>query len=268
MNVTITGRHLEITPSLREYAEKKIQKLERYFHQFIDAHVIMYVNKIDHVSEITINGDGIRFHGTEKAADMYSSIDLLMEKMEKQVVKHKEKHSGHKATSLSKSIEIKTADSESIEVMYSHASNKPIDEVEAFLEMKLDKRDFILFKKGVKEMDTDKDHSDKNYAMIYKCNDGHKMVEMPFEMIRKNAFDVKNFIEYDLIIINDSQTSPKIKLKKKSDAGIKKMTLDDALKEIESIDVKFIPFFNADTNFFNIIYKNGKKYELMIPSIQ
>ncbi|HOW81332.1 MAG TPA: ribosome-associated translation inhibitor RaiA [Spirochaetota bacterium] len=96
MNITITGRHMHVSDRLREYAEKKLQKLETYFDQLIDAHIIMYVEKLEHGAEVVINGDGIQFHGREKASTLYSAIDLLFEKMEKQIMKYKEKHSQHK----------------------------------------------------------------------------------------------------------------------------------------------------------------------------
>ena len=100
MKVIITGRHMELTLNLREYAEKKIKKLDKYFHWLSDIHVIMYIEKFDHVAEAVVNCNGARFYAIERATDMYSSIDLLVHKIEKQIVKYKEKHSDHKAISL------------------------------------------------------------------------------------------------------------------------------------------------------------------------
>ena len=66
MNITVTGRHLNVSDNLRDYAEKKIKKLERYFNQLIDAHVILAVEKLDHISEVVMNGDGVQFHGRKR----------------------------------------------------------------------------------------------------------------------------------------------------------------------------------------------------------
>jgi putative sigma-54 modulation protein len=266
MNITITGRRMEVTPSLKEYAEKKIIKLEKYFHQLIDAHVILHVDKLDHVAEVLINGDGVQFHGIEKGGDMYSAVDLLIDKMEKQVNKYKEKHSGHKANSLSKNIEMDLSAEKGVQVMLSQAKAKPIDEIEAYLEMKLDKRDFILFKKGVKDTKGSTAYANKNYAVIFRQDDSHRMVEIPYDMIKENKYVVEEFSVFDLNVIDDSLLNPKIKLKKNKNAGIKKMTIDDAMREIENHGAGFIPFFNSDTNYINIIHRSGKKYEVIVPA--
>ena len=91
MNIKITGRRIEMSSTLKEYARKKVKKVEKYFHQLIDAHIILDIDKLDHTAEAIINGDGVQFYGLEKSEDMYSSIDLLISKMEKQVIKYKEK---------------------------------------------------------------------------------------------------------------------------------------------------------------------------------
>ncbi|MDY6967174.1 MAG: ribosome-associated translation inhibitor RaiA [Spirochaetota bacterium] len=102
MNIEITGRHMEISNSLREYTEKKFKKIDKYFHHFADIHIIMYIEKFDHIVEAIINGNGGKFYAVEKANDMYSSIDKLIHKVEKQLVRYKEKHFDHKAISVDK----------------------------------------------------------------------------------------------------------------------------------------------------------------------
>ncbi len=101
MKISITGRHFEVTEDLSQFAEKKLARIEKYFHKLIDITVIMYMEKHLHVAEAVINGDGMKFHSIEKANDMYASLDQLVKSLEHQVVKHKEKHSGHKAVSMS-----------------------------------------------------------------------------------------------------------------------------------------------------------------------
>ncbi len=267
MNITITGRRFEVSDSLRDYVEKKVKKLEKYFNQLIDSHVVMYIDKLDHVAEITVNGDGVQFHGMEKAGDMYSSIDLLMDKMEKQVNRYKEKHSGHKAVGLGKIAEMEYVSDRGSEIYLSQVSNKPLGEVEAFLEMRVDKKDFILFKKGVNDVKTNApDYSNKNYAVIFKNGEGFKMLEIPFEMIKESRFDADNFVSYDLEIQDESALNPKILFKKDSKSSVMKLTIDEALKMINGSDNEFLPFFNSETNYFNVIYKNGKRIEVMVPA--
>src|SRR5512145_2782317 len=138
MNITVTGRHLSISDSLRDYAEKKIKKLDRHFNQLIDAHVILAVEKLDHISEVVLNGDGVQFHGKEKAADLFSAIDLLFEKMEKQVRRYKEKHQMHKGPERGEGASIDLTSNGGKEVVLRQVSNKPVDNIEALLQMRVD----------------------------------------------------------------------------------------------------------------------------------
>jgi len=267
MNITITGRHISVSDNLKDYAEKKIIKLEKYFHQLIDAHIIMYVEKLDHGAEVIINGDGIQFHGREKAADLYSAIDLLFEKMEKQVSRYKEKHQAHKGPKNDGFVYFDLDEmGEGIDVRLNQVSNKPIDRVEAYLQMKNDENDFILFKQGVKDMKSSVDYSNKCYAALYRNNDAVKMVEIPFENITEHKFEHDTFVEYDLEVKSDSLSNPKIKFVKSKDNSIQAMTLQEAMKELEQNNSPFVTFFNSESQYFNVIYRNGKDCEVMVPA--
>jgi putative sigma-54 modulation protein len=259
MKITITGRHFEVSEDLSKYAEKKLAKLEKFFHKLIDIEVIMYMEKHNHIIEAVINGDGTKFFGTEKASDMYSSVDLLMKSMEKQVVKHKEKHSGHKAQPLKNNFGSTISDKQN-QVVYNQTMNKPKDEIEAFLEMKLENKDFILFNKYIKD-----NNKNNLFAVIFKSDNGFKMAEIPEKMLKEKRFDAEKLMEFDLIVRNDSLTKPKIKLKKCKKKSIKCTTMNSAIKEIMTSDQNYLPFFNNETNSFNVIYKNGDTLKVMIP---
>jgi putative sigma-54 modulation protein len=260
MKITIIGRHFEVSEDLSKYAEKKLAKLEKFFHKLIDIEVIMYLEKHNHVIEAVINGDGMKFFGTEKASDMYSSVDLLIKSMEKQVVKHKEKHTGHKVQPLKNNIESIIQETQT-NIVYNKTTNKPKDEIEAFLEMKLENKDFILFNKYIK-------NNIKNNlsAVIFKSDNGFKMAEMQAKLIKEKKFDSEKLLEFDLIVQDDSLTKPKIKLKKCKKKSIKCTEMNGAIKEITDSDQNYLPFFNNETNSFNILYKNGNILEIMIPS--
>ncbi len=267
MNIKFTARHMEVSDSLKEYAEKKFSRVEKYFHQLMDAHIVMYKNKLDHVAEILINGDGVQFYGTEKSGDMYSSIDLLIDKMEKQVVKYKEKLSSHKAVSLGKSITMEVTGEGGIEINLNQVSHKPMDGTGAYLEMKLDKKDFIIFKQGVKEVKKgSQDYLSRNYAMIYRDKEGHRMLEIPFNMIKENRYDLKDFIAYDLVVKDDSPANPRIEFNKNDMPPIRMMTLNEAIDELEAKKSPFVPFFNTETSYFNVVYKKGNRLEVMVPA--
>jgi putative sigma-54 modulation protein len=266
MKINITGRHLSISDRLKEYAETKIQKLEKYFNQLIDAHVILYSEKLDKGSEVIINGDGIQFHGRETASSLYSAIDLLFEKMEKQIIKYKEKHSSHKVTPQSDLIPFDYRSDEGFQIRMNQVSNKPIDKIEAFLQMKIDNSDYILFKKGIPQVDSNIDYLNKSYAVIYKSDDNFKLVKIHFDNMKESEHRFDSFIEYDMNIIDDSVSAPNIEFKKNPECGVKKLTLNEAIDEIGNTENTFMTFFNIESHYFNIIYKNGKDYEVMVPA--
>lgn len=266
MNIKITGRHITVTDNLKEYAEKKISKLETYFNQIIDAHIIMFVEKLDHIAEVLINGDGVQFHGREKSSDLYASVDLLFEKMEKQIRRYKEKHSSHKVVNINKLSTFEVTDESGIQLKMNQVSNKPIDKIEAFLQMRNDNAEFILFKQGISEVDSELDYSNKNYAVIYKKNDAVKMVEIPFENVKEYKYENINFIEYDMNIINDSLSNPNIEFKKNDSCSIEEMDISEAIDVIKAEKKSFLPFFNIESQYLNVIYNNGKEYEIIVPA--
>ena len=268
MKLTITGRNFEVSDSIREYAEKKLSKLTKYFHQLIDMHVWLWIERQDHIAEITVNGDGVQFYAKEKAGDMYSSLDLLLDKIEQQIVRYKERHSGHKVTPLSELEDIATftVKGEQSSITVRQVSNKPVDEKEAYLEMKLEGNDFKLFKKGEKTIEDAVDYMNKNYAAIFKDGNGYSLVEIPFEMIQKNSYDSSKFNEYALEIKSESSINPDINFKKKNSCNVKMMTVSDAIVELSKNNTTFIVFFNSETNYLNIIYKRGKNLELLVPA--
>ncbi len=266
MKITITGRHLEITPALRDYAEKKIEKLEKYFHQLIDTHVIMSVEKLDHVMELMMNGDGVQFYAVEKAGDMYSSVDLLIDKMEKQIVRYREKLSEHKVVPLRMMETVEVGSAGGVDLVLNQVSNKPKSDIEAYLEMKLSNRDFILYKKGGLDEKTDSVYASKNYAVIYKNEKGIKQVEIDFEKSKQNHFAPGSFVESDVHVESDSPAKPKIKFRKQGKCAVEKITVGEALQKMMNSEEPYMTFFNSETNYFNIIYKNGRSYEVMVPA--
>ncbi len=268
MNLTITGRNFEVTDSIRDYAQKKLAKLTKYFHQLIDMRIWLFIERQDHIAEINVNGDGVQFYAKEKAGDMYSSIDLLLDKIEQQIVRYKERHLGHKVTPLSELEDIATftVEGQQSSVTIRQVSNKPVDEKEAYLQMKLDNNEFVLFKRGEKTIKDAVDFMNKNYAAIFKDGEGYTMVEIPFEMIQSNSFDSAKSNEYTLDIKNDSSVNPDIKFKKKKTCSIKMMTARDALIDMAKNSASFIVFFNTETNYLNILYKRGKSFELLVPA--
>ena len=96
MQVLVTFRHIQATDALRSYAEAKIDKLIRYLHRPIEAHVILTVVKHRHVAEVILKGDHLTFNATEETGDLYSAIDRAGAKIERQVKKQATKRQTRK----------------------------------------------------------------------------------------------------------------------------------------------------------------------------
>ena len=90
MNLTLTGHHLEITPALRDYVTSKMSRLNRHFDHVIDVSVIMTVEKLQQKIEASVHVRGKDIFAECGDGDLYAAIDMLVDKLDRQIVKHKE----------------------------------------------------------------------------------------------------------------------------------------------------------------------------------
>lgn len=95
MNLQLTGHHLDVTPALREYVEKKLGRISNHFDHVIDVKVTLRVEKLAQKVEATIHVPGNDLHAESSDENMYSAIDILTDKLDRQVLKYKEKNSDH-----------------------------------------------------------------------------------------------------------------------------------------------------------------------------
>lgn len=95
MNLQLTGRHLEITPAMREYVQSKLVRIRSHFDHVIDVKVTMSVEKLAQKVEATLHVPGNDLHAECIDENMYSAIDMLTDKLDRQVLKHKEKQRSH-----------------------------------------------------------------------------------------------------------------------------------------------------------------------------
>ncbi len=95
MNLTLTGHHLDVTDSLRQYVITKLDRLERHSDNVQDVHVILSVEKLRNKAEATVNVKGSQLFADTTEEDMYAAIDLLTDKLDRQLIKHKEKIKDH-----------------------------------------------------------------------------------------------------------------------------------------------------------------------------
>lgn len=96
MNLNLTGHHLDVTPALRDYVVGKLDRVTRHFDHVIDVNVVLSVDKLRHKVECNLHTRGKDIHAEAIEADMYAAIDALIDKLDRQVVKHKEKRSEHR----------------------------------------------------------------------------------------------------------------------------------------------------------------------------
>ncbi len=92
VKVSVTFRHTQPTAALKHYAEEKIHKVGKYFNRPLEAHVVLAVEAHERqVAEVTMQARGVTLDGREETTDLYSAIDLLIDKIEQQIRKHKTK---------------------------------------------------------------------------------------------------------------------------------------------------------------------------------
>ncbi len=97
MRITITGHHLDVTPALRSYVTEKMQRLSRHFDHVISINVILNVERHRQAAEATVHAAGRSLFATQHAPDMYAAIDGLIDKLDRQVRRYKDRLTDHHA---------------------------------------------------------------------------------------------------------------------------------------------------------------------------
>ncbi|MDD4172073.1 MAG: ribosome-associated translation inhibitor RaiA [Syntrophomonas sp.] len=154
MRLDIRGRNIEITDALKDYTTKRLSKLEKYIDDARIAQVALSLEGEDHKVEVTIPLSGLILRGEVSAEDMYSAIDMVVEKLEKQIEKHKTKlYRRHRGAGL-KQLALDEAKQAAMEreaaekfpiVKTKRFALKPMDEEEAIMQMALLGHNFFMF---------------------------------------------------------------------------------------------------------------------------
>ena len=171
MDITVTFRHTEPIESLKTYAEEKISKIKKYVDSPIEAHIVLTVEKFRHQADVTLNLNGTLIKAVEETVDMYSAIDQVMDKTEKQVKRHLSKIRNHRSENLKsedRSVIGETDDTMAfgqdetvIEVEKMVA--KPMDPEEAAMQLNLSRQEFLVFRNA----------KSREINVIYKRSDGN-----------------------------------------------------------------------------------------------
>ena len=97
MQLNLTGHHVDVTPAMRDYVEEKLQKLERHFDHVTGIHCILTVEKLRHKAEAKASISGGSLFADAVEDDMYAAVDSLVDKLDRQIIRHKEKITDHHA---------------------------------------------------------------------------------------------------------------------------------------------------------------------------
>lgn len=170
MKFNIIGRNIEVTEALRDSIEKKIGRLDRYFNDNSEAKVTLSVEKGRHIIDVTIPANGVIVRGEEAKSDMYTAIDLVVDKIERQIIKHKSKI--EKRGDFTQSLRFAEIPSEEETeqakiVKTKKFALKPMDVEEAVLQMDLLGHNFFVYRNGeTDEVNVLYKRKDGNYGLI------------------------------------------------------------------------------------------------------
>ena len=167
MDIMVTFRHMDPIESLKTYAEEKVSKINKYLDSPLDAHIVLSVEKFRHQADVSLSVNGTRFKGVEETGDMYSAIDQVMDKIEKQVKRHISKTRNRRSENIkneqgsSEDAAALSSDEPAIEVEKMFA--KPMDTDEAAMQLNISRRDFLVFRNA----------KSREINVIYKRGDGN-----------------------------------------------------------------------------------------------
>ena len=170
MELTVRGKNLEITDALHSYVEKHTGKIQRYFDKPIKINVLLRISNLTKTCEVTVFVEGVILRSVEKSDDMYKSIDLVFDKVERQIHKYKtrlarrfkEKNTLSKQFIAEKEPAAPVSDSEFEIVKTKHFNISPMSPEEAILQMNLLGHNFFMFFNSETE----------SMAVVYRRNDG------------------------------------------------------------------------------------------------
>jgi putative sigma-54 modulation protein len=165
MAITVRGKNIEVTPALKDYVAKRIGKVTKYFDVLGEITAVLTVEKGRHIVEVTVPVNGMLLRGEEATTDMYTSIDLVIEKLEKQIEKYRTRLSRRmREGSFRTELVPTSAAEEEIQVVKTKRFPvKPMDMEEAIMQMNLINHDFYVFINAESE----------DVNVVYRRKDGH-----------------------------------------------------------------------------------------------
>ena len=174
MRITISGKNFNVTEALKDRVDKKLSKFERYFGPNTEAHATLSVERDRHIIEVTIPFNGVILRGEEATEDMYTSIDNVIEKLERQMRRQKTKlerrikdHNSVRFENWIPHVEIEDDDGEAKIVRTKRFAMKPMPIEEAVMQMELLGHNFFVFSNSdTEEVNVVYRRKDGNYGLI------------------------------------------------------------------------------------------------------
>ncbi len=171
MDITVAFRHMDPIESLKEYAEEKISKINKYLDTPLEAHIVLSVEKFRHQADVTLSVNGTRIKAFEETGDMYSAIDQVLDKIEKQVKRHLSKirkrrvenARGEGGTLGDETDEAMVLAQEEMVIEVEKMVAKPMDPEEAAMQLNFSKQDFWVFRNA----------NSMEINVIYRKGDGN-----------------------------------------------------------------------------------------------
>ncbi|MBL7180850.1 MAG: ribosome-associated translation inhibitor RaiA [Pseudomonadota bacterium] len=171
MQTSVTFKNLDPSEHLKAYVGEKLNRLDKYLYNPAEANVVLSVEKFRHMAEISIIGDRLNINGKEETGDMYAAIDMVLDKLEKQIKKNKQKNRERRSGSKSKAIyfidigkDTQDLDEEPAgRIMVSNIEYKPMDVEEAVMQLDLVGDNFLVFTNA---------RTDR-VNVVYRRKDGH-----------------------------------------------------------------------------------------------
>lgn len=169
MQLSVTFKNIESSDHLKAYLQEKLDRLDKLLDNPAEANVALSVQKHRHIAEVNISADRLTIIGKEETSDLYSAIDMVSDKLEKQIKKGKQKIRNHRTAAKSKSMDmipggpVFSEDEQAKEILVKNIEYKPMDIEEAALQLDLVPDSFIVFTNSKTE----------RVNVIYRRNDGN-----------------------------------------------------------------------------------------------
>ena len=171
MDISVTFRHMEPSESLRSYAEGKVSKINKYLDFPIEAHIVLTVEKFRRMADVTLSVNGTMIKAMEETEDMYSAIDQVMDKIEKQVKRYRSKvrkrrsenRKGEDTLVIEETEENTDIGIEEPTIEVEKLVAKPMDPEEAAMQFTMSQQDFLVFRNS----------RSQEINVIYKRRDGN-----------------------------------------------------------------------------------------------